>query len=195
MNELPDFFFFGLFGALAVGPALMNLYLATIESSAVPAGELLGYLAGEVLYFAVALVAFQFSWMRSAAVRHGLELIAGSVLIFFAAYGILRLGQARAASRRSGFVRSVLLVLSNPNILLIDLALIAEALALTHHSQWSALYLYGLGVVGGTATIVSLVRWNQRLFARCRKALEVAAAIFFLVVGLELLADVVSMKF
>jgi threonine/homoserine/homoserine lactone efflux protein len=195
MNQLSDFLFFGLFGALAVGPALMNLYLATIESSKIPAGELVGYLAGELLYFAVALFAFQFSWVRGEIVRLVLELISGTVLVFFSAYGILRLGQVRAASRQAGFLRSILLVLLNPNILLIDLTLVAEAFALSHESQYSALCLYAMGVFGGTAAVVALVRWNQRLFARWRKTLEVLASFFFLVIGLRLLADVVSVHF
>jgi len=92
-------------------------------------------------------------------------------------------------------VRSISLVLMNPNILLIDLTLIAEALALTQKKQADALYLYGLGVVVGTAAVIGLVRRRQRLFARWRKPLEVAASVFFLVIGFELLADVFVARF
>jgi GH3 auxin-responsive promoter len=123
------------------------------------------------------------------------ELIAGAVLVYFSGYSLIRLGQPRAASRYVGFVRSISLVLMNPNILLIDLTLIAEALALTQKKQADALYLYGLGVVVGTAAVIGLVRWRQRLFARWRKPLEVAASVFFLVIGFELLADVFVARF
>jgi threonine/homoserine/homoserine lactone efflux protein len=130
--------------------------------------------------------------MHFPATKHVPEFIAGGVLVYFAVYSLVRIGKQRAAGRYAGFVRSISLVLLNPNILLIDLTLIAEALALTPDKQSSALYVYALGVILGTLAVTGLIRWNQRQFSRWRKGLEIAAFVFFLLIGLKLLADVFS---
>lgn len=195
MKSLAEFFLFGFLGALAVGPALASVYFAAMQDADFPAAELAGVLAGELIYFAAALALVRVDWAGTTQFAQAVELLAAIVLVYFAVHTFINFKKAQAFRRRRGFIGSVLLVLLNPNILLIDLMLVVEATSMARPASWIALLVYWIGVCTGTPAVMSLIRKNQPAFVRFRKPLEAVAAVFFLLIGIKLAANAALLSF
>lgn len=119
--------------------------------------------------------------------RGELQSVSGLVLLLFAAASFRKLGRPEQGSRQEGFLRSLALVLMNPNILLIDLMLVAEATAVAGDARWHGPALYFCGMALAMPLIIGLIRRKQVAFARWRAPLEGLAAPFFVFIALKLL--------
>lgn len=120
-------FSLGLLSAFAVGPSGLNLLRIRIWKARFPRSELLGLLGAELLYFLLAWVFLLTTDQVIKNARPFLVLVSGVSLLVFSLRGLLKKKTSEDLSTGNyyeGFWQSLLLALSNPQILMLYLGLL-----------------------------------------------------------------------
>jgi threonine/homoserine/homoserine lactone efflux protein len=182
-----EFLLVGLAGAFAVGPGLFNVYFSALEDELYPWSELSGFFAGELVYFILAMCSVRAGVAASGYFANALEVLGGAIMLLLAWSTLGSKRRLAPSSRRKGLGNTFLIVLSNPNIFLIDLTLVGESATIEGVHRSGALLLYWVGGIIGVSAVAWSIRLNRGVVVRWHGKLEALAAACLFFVGAELL--------
>ncbi len=176
----------GCLSAFALGPASFSIIRSLLNRRDWPWASIAGFLVGDIIYISLAVVFLSSPWLQHSGLRFALTMLTAGILSLYSVKVLLSRPTPQLAHKTSqGFIRSLLLTLSNCHLVLIYVGLFMN-LTSSQSPLWLGVLVYLSAFVASFLGLLWVLRHFQGALKTFLRKIEIITACGFLVFSLYL---------
>lgn len=180
----------GCLSAFALGPASFSIIRSLLNRRQWPWASIAGFLVGDVIYIALAVALLHSPWLNLPWLKTGLTALTAAALSLYSVKVLwTRPGLAEEQAASQGFLRSLMLTLSNFHLVLIYAGLFIN-LTNSQSPLWLGVLVYLSAFVASFLGLLWGLRRLQGPLKTFLRKIEVVAACGFLGFSLYLSLEI-----